>query len=449
MLTWNMLLNNYLDLLMGYASLVTYLFAVRNEHAVRRKLKYLPLILPGTVLVMAATVVYYFWFSLPGLYIVLSAANVIVCVRWAMRVWRLSFWQAVSSTCMAGILQVATVTFMRIFELLLPGVPENAAAVYGMYGIAVLCSAAGAFLLYKLRFGEAFLLLTEDEKGQVKTALILIALIVTMEVFFRLQRGILPQYQMAYFGLLIVLVALIVVFVISLARRFDAGRQLKIWQDVIARQRVYEQDLEEIRREVRSFRHDYKNLLAGLSEQANEGEMEGVRATLAELDAGFDRRLGEKITRSTQIGNLQILPVRSLLLGRIAAMREKGIACRFEALYPVESVSMDIWDYIRCLGVLLDNAAEAAVKTADPRVEIVLLAEEERLYLRVSNSWDEAADPARFFEEGFSTKGAGRGLGLSGYQRILTDYPNATASTEWGDGMFVQELTVSGGGKQR
>ena len=63
--------------------------------------------------------------------------------------------------------------------------------------------------------------------------------------------------------------------------------------------------------------------------------------------------------------------------------------------------------------------------------------------LRVANAWSGGEDPSRFWEEGFSTKGPGRGLGLGGYQRILADWPNAAASAGWGDGSFVQELTIS------
>lgn len=444
MLTWRDVLLNYPDILTGYALLIIYLFAVMDEHAVRRKLRHLPSLLAATVFTTVFALIYD-RLSIPGSYIVGSAVNLLICTVWAMRVWRISFWRAISAVCMAGILQVATAGLPNITDLPLPSdIADSSAVLYVMYVIAVLFSAAAAFLLYKLRFGEAFLLLAEDEGSQVRTAFIMLALLVTMEAFFRLQRGILPEYHTAYVGLLIALITLIVAFVVYLARQFDAGRQLKVWQDVVARQRVYEQDLEEIRKEVRSFRHDYKNLLAGLSEQADAGEIEGIRATLMELDAGFDRRLGEKIMLSTQIGNLRILPVRSFLLSRVAAMREKGVACRLEVLYPLETIKMDVWDFIRCLGILTDNAAEAAGQTIRPWVEIVLLAEKERVYLRVSNSWDGKADPARFFEEGWSDKGEGRGLGLPGYQRILRDYPHAVSSAEWEEGVFVQELTIAG-----
>ena len=48
----------------------------------------------------------------------------------------------------------------------------------------------------------------------------------------------------------------------------------------------------------------------------------------------------------------------------------------------------------------------------------------------------------KMWNDGWSTKGAGRGLGLCSYQRILTVYPNASASASWKGGVFVQELIV-------
>lgn len=154
-----------------------------------------------------------------------------------------------------------------------------------------------------------------------------------------------------------------------MVQRFDNAQKMRAQQDIITWQKLYEQDLEIIRREVRAFRHDYKNLLAGLSQQAETGELEGLRRTLSELDAGFGLRLGRNIQASTQIGNLQIPEVRSLLLSKLTAMQEKGLECRLEVLYPVISVDMDVWDFARCMGILIDNAMEAASDTEQPWVE--------------------------------------------------------------------------------
>ena len=303
---------------------------------------------------------------------------------------------------------------------------------------------ASALMLYRLRFGHWFRLLLEEGFGQRRTALFFFALEVTMEAFLILQVGVQPDYLVPYCVLVLVMVALEAGLVVHLGQRLDAARKLEAQRDVIAQQQLYERDLEAIRREVRSFRHDYKNLLAGLSEQADEGELDQLRAALSELDADFDRRIGEKIRASTQLGNVRVPQVRSLLLSKLAAMGERGIDFRLEVLYPVEAAGMDAWDLTRCLGILLDNAAEAAAETKTPWVEVVLLTQGDRLSLRVSNPYAGTVDPDKIWAEGFSTKGEGRGLGLPSYQRILLGYANAACSTGWAEGVFVQELTVEG-----
>ena len=167
-------------------------------------------------------------------------------------------------------------------------------------------------------------------------------------------------------------------------------------------------------------------------------------AVLSDLDAGFDRRLGEKIQLSTQIGNLRIPPIRSLLLRKLTDMQGRGVEYRLEILYPVEDVSINVWDFVRCLGILVDNAIEAALGAEQPWVEIILLVQDGRLFLRVSNPYTHTIDPGRIWDNGWSTKGPGRGLGLSSYQRLVGNYPNASTCTNWEGGVFVQELTVEG-----
>lgn len=131
-------------------------------------------------------------------------------------------------------------------------------------------------------------------------------------------------------------------------------------------------------------------------------------------------------------------------MSKLAAMQEKGVECRLEVLYPVVAVDMDIWDFVRCLGILIDNAMEAALESEQPWVDIVLLAQDGRIFLRVSNSYTNRIDPGKMWNDGWSTKGADRGVGLSSYQHILESHPNACHCTSWEDGVFVQELTVEG-----
>ena len=429
----------FLDTLTAHLVLVAFLLAVTDEKAVGQRLKKLPFLLPSPLLALLLTVGLQ---MVPVLgipkYFIGSFAILIMCTIWVRWAWQWGVWKSLAATCMAGIFQVAVSTLSF-------WIPDEDTQFMAALGLFLGSGAAAALLLHRLRYGKWFRLLLDNGPAAWKTALLLFALEASMEVLLTLAGGIQPQYLPFYYLLTLVLVVLIAALIVHMAKQFDAARKIQAQRDVIAQQRLYEQNLEMIRREARAFRHDYKNLLAGLSQQAGEGELEGLRRTLSELDAGFDRRLGQRIQASAQIGNLQIPEVRSLLLSKLTAMGEKGVECRLEALYPVTSVHMDVWDYVRCLGILIDNALEAALDTERPWVEIVLLAQDGRVFLRVSNPYANRVDPEGMWTEGWSTKGAGRGLGLPSYQRILEGCPGASPCTSWEGGVFVQELTVGGG----
>lgn len=437
------LLYEFWDTLIGHLALTAYLLAVTNERAVWRRLKKLPPLLLSPLAAVLLTALLY---AVPELgiiqYFIFSFSILIMCAVWVRWAWQFRFWRAFAVTCMAGIFQVTTTALTNMLFWIIP-LDE-----YSLFGAAIGLhlgiSIAAALLLYKLRFGMWLSLLLDNEPATWKIALFLFALEATMEVFLCLVNGVQSRYLFFYYLLVVVMVVLIAVLVAYLAQRFDAARKMQAQQDVIAQQRLYEQDLEIIRREVRAFRHDYKNLLAGLSQQAGAGELEGLRRTLSELDTGFDLRLGRKIQASTQIGNMQIPEVRSLLLSKLTVMQEKEVECRLEVLYPVVAVDMDVWDFVRCLGILIDNAVEAALDVEQPWVEIVLLAQDGQVFLRVSNPYTNIIEPGEMWNDGWSTKGDGRGLGLPGYQRILESYPNASPCTSWENGVFVQELTVEG-----
>ncbi len=438
--TWEDIFYLFEDTLIAHAALAVYLFAVMGERD-WQQLKKLPGLLSSPLLIVLLTPSLSIAFGPSTVTLCISSfAILLMCTLWVRWAWRTGFWRAFAAVCIAGVFQVAASCLSRIlFQT--PGLAVPAKAVYAIYCAVVLSTAA---LLYRLRFGYWFRLLLEDNLSQRRTALLLFAMVEFMEVFFLLQKGVRTEYLIPYYLLVLAMTALEAGIVVYLAQRLDAIGKVKAQRDIIAQQQLYEQDLEAIRREVRTFRHDYKNLLAGLSEQASTGELEQLRAALAQLDVDFDQRIGEKIRVSTQIGNLCVPQVRSLLLSKLAGMGKRGIDCRLEVLYPMEQVGMDVWDFIRCLGILLDNAAEAAVETETPWTQIVLLAQGEELSLQVSNPYAGTIDPDRLWTEGYSTKGKGRGLGLSSYQQILARYPNAVCSTSWAGGVFVQRLTIGG-----
>ena len=312
--------------LISHAVLVVYLFVIMDARG-RRVVRKLPALLLSPLLATLLDAVLYAHF--PDYYVarycVFSCAILLMCTLWIRWAWRIGFWYAFAAACMAGMFQVAASGLAQIL-LLDSKIPYT--ALIAVYGAVALVSAA---LLHRLRFGRWFRLLLEDSSVQRRMALFFFGLEAAMEAFSLLQEGVQPEYLVPYYALVLVMAGLAVGLVIYLSQRLDASRKMEVQRDVIAQQQLYERDLEAIQREVRAFRHDYKNLLAGLSEQAGKGELDELRASLSQLDAGFDQHIGERIQASVHLGNVRVPQVRSLLLSKLAAMREKKIDCRLGA----------------------------------------------------------------------------------------------------------------------
>lgn len=439
MTVFEFLMIGFIDSLAAHFLLLVFLLVVTDEQNVWKRLKKLPLLLLSVLAAPVQMLLLSFVLPHPFRYLAASVLVFLMCTLWVKRAWGMDTWRAFSTVCMAGILQVGVPALGRILYNWLTEIFGT-----GLEDMAVILpvTAVAAVLLKRSHFGTWFQLLLEDQAGLRRTALLLFVMESCVEAFFILQSGIRTQYLTLYYILMLALVSVLAVLIVYLAHRFDDSRMLRFQQDIIAQQQLYEQNLEEIRQEVRAFRHDYKNLLAGLAQQADAGQLQALGATLSELELDFDRRLGEKIQTSTQIGYLQIPEIRSFILTKLTSMHEKKLACHLEVLYPVTAVSMNVWDLIRCLGILTDNAIEAALETDRPWIDLILLAQEERLSVRIANPFTNTLEPQKMWEEGWSTKGDGRGEGLASYQRILAAWPNAVSSASWENGVFVQELTI-------
>ena len=251
---WSLFLSGFQEFSVGHIALAIYLYVIMDERGCRM-LKKLPVLLFSPALASLIHLSLYNVFKVSGLvlYVVISVANVLMCTLWVRWGWRIGIGRALAAVCMAGVFQMAaSVLSARLFSL--PAADEDLQfmMVTGIYFTVVLGTAV---LLQRKRCGAwCQLLLEEDDPHRI--ALLLSAMLVSMEVFFQLRVGIGSEYQLYYYMLVLVFAALLAVSVIHLAQRLDAVRKIETQREVIARQQLYEQELEAIRREARAFRHD-------------------------------------------------------------------------------------------------------------------------------------------------------------------------------------------------
>ncbi|KAF1297893.1 hypothetical protein BAU15_08285 [Enterococcus sp. JM4C] len=215
-------------------------------------------------------------------------------------------------------------------------------------------------------------------------------------------------------------------------------------ENELIQQQLYIQKLENLQSEMKTFRHDYKNVISSIYLQSKEGDVSSIQTYLSSTMNLLDEQVGSGIMLSSQLVNLKVAEVKSLLLVKIMALEEEKIAYTLQIPYVIEKIAMSTNDFTRCLGILLDNALEEVRNQKQGTVHIQLTNESGELHVVVKNSLVEKPLLQKIWQEGYSTKGANRGLGLSSYQRILARYEAAFKQTLIEEHEFIQLFKIGG-----
>lgn len=219
-------------------------------------------------------------------------------------------------------------------------------------------------------------------------------------------------------------------------------QKLNVQQISLHQQRAYIENLENLQKEMRRFRHDYKNMMSGMYFQAKEGNFKAIQDFIQDMTDEFDSQVGKQIQVLTQLCNIHMPEVKGLLLSKLETMEREQIHCELEVLYPFHSASIKATDLCRCLGILIDNAIEEVKGKDNPEIHIMVSSQKGHTTFRIKNILYSKVDFHKIWQEGFSTKGADRGIGLTNYKRILERYENISSLTTIHEGYFIQELKI-------
>lgn len=249
--------------------------------------------------------------------------------------------------------------------------------------------------------------------------------------------------MMVYLFISLMFILLLAIFQHIATVQID-NEKIKTQKAILKQQQIYVQSLEKIQQQMRTFRHDYKNILSGLYIQAKEGEVEAVQEFLQKMMVNFDTQVGENIKQTTQLSNIHIIELKSLLLTKLMEMHQKGITCNLEVLYPIETLPMEVEDINRCLGILIDNAIEEVESQINPSIDIIISNQIKCVTILVKNKVENNIQFHEIWNLGYSTKGENRGIGLYSYQEIIEKYTNVIPLTDWSNHYFTQELKIVG-----
>lgn len=203
----------------------------------------------------------------------------------------------------------------------------------------------------------------------------------------------------------------------------------------------YSRHVESLYKEIRSFRHDYTNILVSLNEAIKEEDIVAIRTIYREVIADSDRKFYDGKYDIARLSNIQNPAVKSLLSSKMLEAQKKGIAISVEVDSEIEPPALELIEFITILSILLDNAIDAAEQCVNGNIVFAYFQEYDRKIIIVENTTvEDKVSTSHIFEYGHSTKGDNRGIGLANVKAILHKYPKFSISTNSSNHRFVQEL---------
>lgn len=251
-----------------------------------------------------------------------------------------------------------------------------------------------------------------------------------------------PNYEFWNLYISAIFLALFIA-VLLLVREVDRSYHLTYSKKIIEEQNRYVEHIEALYNDLQKLQHDHKNLLSGMYLQVKERRMDEVEKYLTNALSATDENLQASLREQKQLGNVKIVEVKSLLFTKMLWAKELGVRLNLEVINPVYSLSMEISDFIRVLGIALDNAIEAAAKIDEQAVvDVLLIQENGYVELLIQNPYVDSIDTEKIWEMGYSTKGKNRGIGLATYKEILDNYAEVLQETKISDNQFIHSLII-------
>ncbi|HFI0247139.1 TPA: sensor histidine kinase [Streptococcus suis] len=217
---------------------------------------------------------------------------------------------------------------------------------------------------------------------------------------------------------------------------FQQDLQLKSLED-------YSKQVENLYREVKGFRHDYANLMTTLRLAIEDNDIEQIRDIYQTVlkDSGKEFRASKyDIGRLVNIDNAAL---KSLLASKFLQANDNNVSVSLEVPDVIKPQGMNLVDFITIVSILCDNAIEAAIKAASPKLTIAfLLVNDKQIFIIENTTKEERVDLSEFYAFGHSSKGEGRGIGLYNVMKILERYPLISLNTTSKAYLFCQSLEI-------
>ena len=193
------------------------------------------------------------------------------------------------------------------------------------------------------------------------------------------------------------------------------------------------QEVETMYKQIRGWRHDYRNHIQLMKVLAANGDMEAIKDYLDKLDTDLST-----VDTVVKTGNAM---ADAILNSKISLAKSKGIAVKVDAHIPVK-LKMSELDLCVIIGNLFDNAIDASMALPEEQrlIRVYMDMKNTQLYISFTNftATKKLAKVGNLFQ---TTKGDGHGFGLVRIDNII-ERLDGYLSRNSEDGAFTTEILI-------
>ena len=241
------------------------------------------------------------------------------------------------------------------------------------------------------------------------------------------------------------ILSLLAYFIISFYSLLSTNKLDTTTRDLEEAQ-LYNKTLTILHDSIRGFKHDFHNIVQSIGGYADRGDLEGLRVYYRQLlqDCGRTNNLtalNPEVINNPAIYN--VMATKYHKADEIGVQINLGI---FIDLNDIEK-HMKIYEFTRILGILLDNAIEAASECENKVIHVSFRKEQNRrrLLVIIDNTYkNKDINVDKIYEKDFSTKSkeTNSGLGLWEVRQILKKNNNLNLFTTKSEEFFSQQFEI-------
>lgn len=209
---------------------------------------------------------------------------------------------------------------------------------------------------------------------------------------------------------------------------------------------LYNKTLTILHDSMRGFKHDFHNIVQGIGGYIDRKDLDGLQKYYMQLLQDCNRVNNLTALNPSVINNPAIYNV---MANKYHKADEIGIQINLGIFMDLNEIEnyMKIYEFTRILGILMDNAIEAASECKEKIINVTFRKEEKRhrLLMIIENTYlNKEIDIDKIFQKSYSTKSkkTNSGLGLWEIRQILKKNNNLNLFTNKTEEYFVQQFEI-------